>query len=110
MSNKKQKRTDNSEPNKVYFWSLLTLIALCVISYGFLFRGTLVNIVARQNMEGELQGLSSKVASLESEYIKTKNNITPELALNLGFIAVSNQKFVTKDTKTSGLSLVTPTN
>jgi hypothetical protein len=110
MSNRKQNRINNCEPNKKYFWSLLVILTLCVISYGLLFRGALVNIVARQNMESELSSLSSKVANLESDYIKAKNGITQELAVNLGFIAVSNQKFVTKDTKTTGLSLVTGNN
>ena len=61
-------------------------------------------------METELAVLNSKVSDLESVYIMAKNEITPELALNLGFINLTDQKFVTRNTKTDGLSLVTPGN
>ncbi|MEI6190836.1 MAG: hypothetical protein WCP24_00525 [bacterium] len=110
MSNRKDKRINNSEPLKVWIWSLLGVFVFCLFSYVYLVRGAIVNIVARQTMETNLAVLSSKVSDLETQYIKAKNNVTPELAQSLGFIAVSdaNQKFVTRDTKVSGLSVLTP--
>jgi hypothetical protein len=73
-------------------------------------RGAIVNIVERQNMETELSVLNTKVVNLESEYIKAKNNITTELATNLGFIPQSNAKFVVKSVDVPSLSLVTNSN
>ncbi len=110
MLRKKQKRIDNSENKKIYFWSLLFVFFFCLFSYGFLVRGAIVNIVARQNMENDLTALSTKVIDLESKYIKVKNNITLERAYALGFGAVSEQKFVLKNVKTPGLSLLTQNN
>lgn len=107
MFNKKDKRINNREPNKVYCWSLITMLSLCLFSYGYFVRGVTVSIVARQTMEENLSNLNSRVITLESEYIKTKNSITGEMAQNLGYISPSNQKFVSKDTRNPGLSLVT---
>jgi hypothetical protein len=110
MFSRNEKRISSQEPLRMWFWSLCGICVLCLFSYGYLVRGAIVNIVARQNIESEVSVLNSKVLDLESEYIKAKNNITPELATSLGFVAVSNQKFVTKDVKTPGLSLVTSGN
>ena len=100
---------NNSEPRKVWIWSLLGVFVFCLFSYVYLVRGAIVNIVARQAMETNLSALDSRVADLEAQYIKAKNNVTPELAKSLGFVAVadSNQKFVMKNAKASGLSLLT---
>ena len=107
MSNKYEKIISGQEPLRIKFWSLIGVILLCFFSYGYLVRGTIVNIVARQNVESELSFLNSKVINLESEYLKVKNGITLETANGLGFVAVSGQKFVTKNTEKPGLSLVT---
>jgi len=107
MFRKIEKRINNShEPVKLCFWCLVICFVFCFASYGYFVRGSIVNIVARQSMEAELSSLSSKVSDLESQYIKAKNSITPELAVSLGFVAPSVQKFVTRDTKSFGLSLI----
>ena len=98
---------NNSESLKRWIWSLISVLVFCLFSYGYFVRGAIVNIVERQSMETEFSILNSKVSSLESDYIKTKNNITPELATTLGFVPVSNQKFVTRTIQNSGLSLLT---
>ena len=106
MINKRNKRINNSEPTKKWFWSLVFVLVFCLFSYGYFVRGAIVNIVARQNMETQISTLNSKVLDLESTYIKAKNSITPELAQSLGFVALTNQKFVTKNTNDLGLSLL----
>ena len=110
MTIKKDKRINNNEPLKVWIWSLLGIFVLCLFSYVYLVRGAIVNIVSRQNMETKLVVLDSQVSDLETQYMKAKNNVTPELAQSLGFVAIadSNQKFVTRETKISGLSVLTP--
>lgn len=110
MLNRRNKRIDNSEPTKIWFWALTGIFILCFFSYGYLVRAAIVNIVSRQNIESELSVLNSKILDLESEYIKTKNSITMETANSLGFVAVSSQKFVTKSINIPGLSLATQEN
>lgn len=106
--NKINKNINNGESLKVWFWTLVSVFVFCLFSYGFCVRGAIVNIVARQNMETELSALNTKVVNLEADYIKAKNNVTPELAVNMGFVTPANHKFITRNVKTQGLSLVTP--
>ncbi len=106
----KNKKINNCEPLKKWFWSFVMVFVFCLFSYGYCVRGAIVNIVERQNMETEISALNTKVVKLESEYIKAKNNITPELAANLGFVALTNTKFVAKSVNTPGLSLITNEN
>jgi hypothetical protein len=106
MFKRKNKKINNREPLKIWFWSLIGIFIFCIFSYGYCVRGTIVNIVERQNIENEISVLNSKINDLESEYIKAKNNITPELATSLGFVSVSTHKFVTKSVKNPGLSWV----
>lgn len=108
MSDKKQKRNNNIEPVKIWFWSLLGIFIFCILSYGYCVQGTIVNVVTRQNMEAELQVLNSKVLDLESKYIKAKSSITEELAYKQGFVVATNQSFIVGRTDNSSLSLVTP--
>jgi amino acid permease len=108
MFSRKNKKINNCEPLKIWFWSFVTVIIICVFSYGFLLRGSIVNIVERQNKENLISSLSSKVSDLEAEYLKSKNNITEDLALSMGFVSNEGQKFVVRSVATPGLSLVTP--
>lgn len=105
---KNNNRIDTSESNKLCFWCLVGIVVLSAAFYGYCVRGTIVNIVSRQNMENNLAVLSSKVSNLEAEYLRVKNSITPELAESMGFVVALNQKFVNLDTKTPGLSLAVP--
>lgn len=106
MTIKTKKRINNSEQPKVLCWTLFLMVFVCLFTYGYLVRGTIVDIVARQTMENQLSSLGSKVASLEAEYIVVKNEIDLEIAHTLGFVAVSAPKFVERDTDGVGLSLV----
>ncbi len=105
MTLSKNNRINNQDKTRVLFWSLIIMICFCVFSYGYFVRTTIVNIVTRQTMEKELSLLSSKVLSLESEYVKVKNNVTLEQAQNSGFVSALNQKFVTKTNTDSGFSV-----
>lgn len=101
------KRLNNSEQPKALFWSLVIIIFISLFSYSYLVRASIVNIVNRQSMEKEIVDLSSQVLTLESEYIKIKNNVTPEVAQSLGFVTASSQKFLAKNSNSnsSGLSV-----
>jgi hypothetical protein len=106
MTNNHNNKIKNAEQPKAIFWVLLVVICLCLFSYGYMVRASIVNIVERQDMEKEVASLGSRVLMLESEYVKVKNNVTLDSARALGFVAVSSQKFVdSKGTKTAGLSV-----
>jgi len=107
---KKNKIINNCEPAKLYFLLLVLVFIISIFSYGYLVRGVMVNIVSRQNMETEIVSLSSRVLDLESLYIKARNNVTQDLARDLGFVTIKKQKFVTRNITDPGISLLTQDN
>jgi cell shape-determining protein MreC len=64
--------------------------------YGYFINQTILNVVARKNIEADLIELGSEVSSLEVEYIKLKNKIDLEFAHSLGYKDVSDIKFVSR--------------
>jgi len=106
MQNKSNKRINNREPLKIWIWSLVGVLILAIFSYGYFVQGTIVNIVARQDMENKLSVLNSNILALESEYMKIQDSINIDLACSLGFKPVINQKFVTRTVSNPSLSLV----
>ena len=108
MFGKNIKIINNEESRQAWFWSFVFIFVFGLFLYGFLVRGAIVNIVARQDVESEISLLNSKILDLESEYIQIKNSITLEKAHDLGFVTVSAQKFVTRNVTNPGLSLITP--
>jgi len=101
-----KKNINNIELPRICFWFLLVILITNVFGYIYFVRGTVVDIVQRQNLEKSISNLDSKMISLESEYLKTKNNITSELAVNLGFKLINSRKFVTRDQTSINLSLI----
>lgn len=108
MSNRREKRKNNIGPSKIWFWSLAMVFLFGLFSYGYCVQGSIVNIVARQNVENKISILDTRVLELEAQYIKAKNGVTRDLAENLGYIEIANQKFVTRKATDLGLSLVNP--
>lgn len=91
---------------KKLFWTLFSLFIFFVISYGFLLNNTMMNAVAKQNMEKEMVSLNSDVSSLEFQYLNIKNSITLDLALSdKGFVSVSSNKFAIIDSASKNVSL-----
>ena len=89
---------------KKVFWTLFSVFVFFLVSYGVLVNNTIMNAVAKQNMEKEMATLNSDVNSMEFNYLNMKNNITMERALSLGFVAVSEEKFASVS-GTANLSL-----
>ena len=110
MSHKTDKRIIRNEPLKIWFWGILTLILLCALSYSLLFKTVMSNIIGRENMDSQFSMINSRIVQLETEYIRTKNDITSELAGNIGFITAPKQIFVSSKAPVSGLSLLTSDN
>jgi hypothetical protein len=107
MFGKNKKIIDSSEPVKKWVWFAFSVFIFCAVSYAYFVQAAVVNIVTRQDMEADYYELNSEIVHLEAEYIKIKNSITPELAVDLGYITSNNTKFIIKNTKTPALSLIT---
>lgn len=95
------------EIEKKTFWSLFIILLFLFISYGILINKTILNGKYSQNISMSIEKLSQDLNELEFKYLEAKNNITFDLAVSKGFVAVSDQKFVDKGSVERTLSLIT---
>jgi len=78
---------------KMIFWNLFFVFVLLLLSYGFLINKTILNAVAKQDLQRQISSLNSNVDSLEFTYLSMENNITVDLALSKGFVSVPENTF-----------------
>ena len=88
------------------FWCLFSIFILLFVAYGFLVEKTMINAVNNQNMSKVISASSDSVNSLEFKYLNLKNGIDMNLALSKGFVAVSDQKFISMSPSKDNLSLL----
>ena len=81
---------------KAVFLALMSVIALSVVVYIFSINFTVRNIASRQKIERDLSYLNMRINEMEFQYIKGKNEITLEKAIELGFVKTQNTKFVSR--------------
>jgi hypothetical protein len=83
--------------SKIIFWAMVATIVLFVGMYIYFVNKTVLNVVARQNVEAQTSNLNTELGNLESQYIASKNGVTMALAQQMGFQEVANQEiFITR--------------
>jgi len=75
-------------------------------SYVYFISQTIVNTASYKVIEKELAVLNSDISELESDYFSLKKSVNLNLAKELGYIEVSDIKFIDKDATSQILSLV----
>lgn len=81
---------------RVTFLILISILVLSVFVYIVSINLTVRHVAERQKIEKELSYLNTKINDLEFQFIRQKNEITFEKAMQLGFIADSGSKFVSR--------------
>lgn len=74
------------------FFSAVLLMTL----YIFFVSSSIVNVVVREEIEQEIATIYSDVGELEFTYLALKDDITLELAYDLGFTDIVGKTFVTR--------------
>ncbi|KND47866.1 MAG: hypothetical protein AB201_03060 [Parcubacteria bacterium C7867-006] len=82
---------------KTIFWAVLGALFLCIGFYMYFINATVHNVVARQNLESEASNLTLKIGNQEFQYITSRNNVTMQLALSMGFKEVTAKTFISKN-------------
>ncbi len=95
--------TKNIEQKLV--WGVFGLLVFSAISYVYFVNQTILNIVARENLEADIVVMNSEISELEFEYIAQKNKITLNYAYSLGYEDADNVKFASRKLAGQGLSL-----
>lgn len=81
---------------KTIFWTLLTVFLLAIGLYIYLINSTVRNVVATQNIEGQIAQLNLAISNKEFSYINKRNTVTLNLAYSLGFKEVSAKTYLPK--------------
>ncbi|MEK9184792.1 MAG: hypothetical protein AAB866_01335 [Patescibacteria group bacterium] len=83
-------------PKKIILTTLPVLICLFVF-YIFLVRQTIINVVARENIEKNIGNMLSSISNLETKYMSVKGNISLDVAYAQGFKNADSPIFITRD-------------
>ena len=79
---------------------ILTIIPFLIclfVFYGFLIRQTIINVVARENIEKNVRNMLSSISNLETKYMSVKGNINLDVAYAQGFKNADSPIFITRD-------------
>ncbi len=74
------------------------LILLLSVLYAYFVISAIVSTVVYKDININISKLHSEIASLETEYIISKNNITGELALAIGLKEITDKTFIKRTT------------
>lgn len=86
------------------FWALSILIILFASMYMYFVSSSIVNVVLRKEIETEIVKIHSQVGELESQYLALENNITMDRALSMGFVKLSDKKFITRTNRSLSIN------
>ena len=85
---------------KTIFWSLVGILFISFFFYMYCVRATIHNVVARQELEGEISSLTLSIGNKEFQYITKRNSINLDTAYAMGFKDVTAKTYISKDSGT----------
>lgn len=88
------------QTEKRVFWGLVGLCIVLMGAYGYFLGKSIVNVVVREEMEIEIATVNSAISELEFTYLEKKDTVNRALASQLGYVFVSQKKFVVRKTLT----------
>lgn len=83
------------------FWILVPGIVILALTYINLVHSTIVNVVEREKIIGEIREKSTLVSEMESNYFTTKEKINMDLARSKGFEDSEVTSFISKKSLTA---------
>ena len=83
------------------FWIMAIISVLSLFVYVYGINATARSIVIRQDLEKQVNTVSTDLDSLEFTYIKLKNDITMDLAYHYGLKEVKNPLYISRTNRAS---------
>lgn len=81
-----------------------TLLVSLFAAYMYFLSASVVHVVMRKEMVSEIALLNSDISKLEAEYIDLQHAVSDEVALQRGFVAVSDKVFLDRSEGTFAFS------
>ncbi len=76
--------------------ALAMLVVVSGLAYGYCIKGAINYATTAKSLERQSSEVAMSLAVLESEYLSTKNSITPEVAENRGFVTPKITQFISQ--------------
>jgi hypothetical protein len=73
--------------------TMLALVLMSALAYGYLLNLTVAAVVERRAIETKISDLSRELVALEARYLAVGNSITEELARSLSFVTISDPQY-----------------
>jgi len=78
----------------IFVYAALALCAAIFAFYGYFLNSAIRNVIARQNVEGQMSAIRVSQSSLESNYVALKDSVTLDSAKTLGFAEANDTLFI----------------
>ncbi len=79
------------------FWFLASVCLISLGAYVYAVNSTTRNVALRSELERQVTNLNAELAGLEFEYIKLKNEVTLEVAKELGYQEVRKPLYISRN-------------
>lgn len=91
--------------NKTINYMLTAFILIVALSYIYFANVAVRTLTVLEKTKQQMQILSMEVSEMESKRLLVENNMSTEIAQQMGFVAVNNPTFIVKNSKKDTLSL-----
>lgn len=89
---------------RTWFFIALTMFGVAASLYMYFVSASVVHVVMRKEIDGNIADVSSSVASLEAAYIDAQHEVSTEIASMQGFSKTDEKVFI--DMKTAPVALL----
>ncbi|MFQ5661913.1 MAG: hypothetical protein ACE5F2_01525 [Candidatus Paceibacteria bacterium] len=76
----------------VLVFAILTLVGF----YGYFISKSIINVIVREEISGDVAAVNSSISELEARYLEHKDAIRIEFAKSAGFEELAEKKFVAR--------------
>jgi hypothetical protein len=78
------------------FFAVLSLFLILFGLYVYFISASVVHVIARKEVDGEIARVNSHVSDLEAQYMAAKQAVAPETIAEYGFVPASQKVYIVK--------------
>ena len=94
MNKRAQTKIYKEESRLFYFALSLCVIVVC--AYMYFVSTSVVNVVMRKEVDGQIASINTRISQLEEVYIEKQHNLSSAIATHRGFVINEEKIFIDK--------------
>ncbi len=95
MKKRAHTRTAYEEESRLFYVALSTFVIVAG-AYMYFVSASVVNVVMRMEVDGDIRALTTKVGELEAAYIEKQHAVSSDIAGMRGFVMADTKIFIDK--------------